>query len=98
MISQEKNKTFGHLRWPRLIRGTLIKRYKRFMADVRLGNGHVVTAHCPNSGSMQGCSEPGRQVYLSSHNSPKRRPKYTWEMIQMPTSLVCTNTIVPKNY
>jgi sugar fermentation stimulation protein A len=58
-------------------------------------NGHVVTAHCPNSGSMLGCSEPGRPVYLSRHNNPGRRLKYTWEMIEMPTSLVGINTWVP---
>ena len=85
----------GHLKWPRLIRGTLIKRYKRFMVDVKLRNGHVVTAHCPNSGSMLECSEPGRTVYLSRHNNPNRRLKYSWEMIEMPTSLVGVNTLVP---
>ena len=95
MIPQEKNETYGYLRWPRLVSGTLIKRYKRFMADVRLRNGHVVTAQCPNSGSMLSCSEPGRQVYLSRHNSLTRRLKYTWEMIQVPSSLVGINTIVP---
>jgi len=56
---------------------------------------HVVTAHCPNSGSMLECSEAGRPVYLSRHNNPKRRLKYTWEMIEMPTSLVGVNTMVP---
>ncbi|UCF56999.1 MAG: DNA/RNA nuclease SfsA, partial [Deltaproteobacteria bacterium] len=83
------------IKWPRLIQGTLIKRYQRFKADVKLRNGHVVTAHCPNSGSMLGCSEPGRPVYLSRHNNPGRRLKYTWEMIEMPTSLVGINTWVP---
>ena len=83
------------LKWPSLIRGTLIKRYKRFLADVKLRNGHTVTAHCPNSGSMLACSEPGRTVYLSRHNNPKRRLRYTWEMIEMPTSLVGVNTMVP---
>ena len=58
-------------------------------------NAFVVTAHCPNSGSMLECSEPGRPVYLSRHNSPKRKLKYTWEIIEMPTSLVGTNTIIP---
>lgn len=58
-------------------------------------NGHVVTAHCPNSGSMLGCSEPGRRVYLSRHNNPGRRLKYTWEMIEMPSSLVGVNTLIP---
>ncbi|MGB6064919.1 MAG: DNA/RNA nuclease SfsA [Desulfomonilaceae bacterium] len=81
--------------WPRLIKGTLIKRYKRFLADIRLGNGQVVTAHCPNSGSMMGCSEPSRPVYISRSNNPKRRLAYTWEMIEMPSSLVGVNTLVP---
>ena len=83
------------IKWPRLIQGTLIQRYQRFKADVRQRNGHIVTAHCPNSGSMLGCSEPGRPVYLSRHNHPKRTLKYTWEMIEMPTSLVGVNTWVP---
>ncbi len=86
----------GTLAWPRLLKGTLVRRYKRFMADVRLQNGHVVTAHCPNSGSMKACSEPGCPVYLSRHhNNPNRRLKYTWELIEMPTSLVGVNTLVP---
>jgi sugar fermentation stimulation protein A len=88
-------KESGYLNWPSLIRGTLIKRYKRFLVDVKLRNGHTVTAHCPNSGSMLACSEPGRTVYLSRHNNPKRRLRYTWEMIEMPTSLVGVNTMVP---
>jgi sugar fermentation stimulation protein A len=83
------------LAWPPLVQGILLRRYKRFLADVRLRNGHVVTAHCPNSGSMLACSEPGRAVYLSRHNNPKRRLQYTWELIEMPTSLVGVNTMVP---
>ncbi len=83
------------LTWPELIPGTLLKRYKRFLADVRLETGEIVTAHCPNTGSMKGCAEPGRTVYLSSHNNPKRKYKYTWELIAMPTSLVGVNTLVP---
>ena len=83
------------IKWPKLIQGTLIRRYQRFKADVKQRNGHVVTAHCPNSGSMLGCSEPGRPVYLSRHNNPNRQLKYTWEMIEMPTSLVGVNTWVP---
>ncbi len=95
MIQQEEKEVQGYLKWPRLVRGILIKRYKRFMADVKLRNGRVVTAHCPNSGSMSGCSESGRQVYLARHNNQKRRLKYTWELIEMPNSLVGINTIVP---
>lgn len=95
MNRQTQIENSGYLKWPKLIRGTLIKRYKRFMADIKLRNGHMVTAHCPNTGSMLACSEPGRTVYLSHHNNPKRRLKYTWEMIEMPTSLVGVNTLVP---
>jgi len=85
------------IKWPSLLKGTLIKRYQRFKADVRLGNGHVVTAHCPNTGSMQTCSEPGRPVYVSRHHRRERKLKYTWEMIEMPTSLVGVNTSVPNH-
>jgi sugar fermentation stimulation protein A len=83
------------LPWPELIPGKLLKRYKRFLADVGLENGTTITAHCPNSGSMQACSEPGRPVFVSFHDNPKRKLKYTWELIQMPGSLVGVNTQVP---
>ncbi|MDX1707698.1 MAG: DNA/RNA nuclease SfsA [Desulfobacterales bacterium] len=83
------------LTWPKLIPATLLKRYKRFLADVKLVNGETVTAHCPNTGSMAGCSEPGRKVYLSVHDNPRRKYKYTWELIDMQTSLVGINTLVP---
>lgn len=92
MTAQRQSPT---LECPRLVKGILIKRYKRFMADVKLRNGHVVTAHCPNSGSMKTCCEPGRLVYLSRSTNPNRRLKYTWEMIEMPTSLVGINTLIP---
>ena len=80
---------------PPLIPGRLVKRYKRFLADVRLDNGETVTAHCPNSGRMIACSEPGRPVFLSSHDNPRRKLKYTWELIEMPASLVGVNTLLP---
>jgi sugar fermentation stimulation protein A len=83
------------MKWPRLIEGTLLRRYQRFKADVRLNNNHLVTALCPNTGSMLACSEPGRKVYLSRHNRPERKLKYTWEIIEMPSSLVGVNTGVP---
>ena len=83
------------IEWPPLIPGILIKRYKRFLADVRLNDGGMVTAHCPNSGTMKACAEPGRPVYLSYHDTPRRKLKYTWEMIDMPDSLVGVNTLIP---
>lgn len=95
------------LPWPPLTRGVLLKRYKRFLADVRLDNGETVTAHCANSGRMTSCCEVGRPVYLSIHDNPRRKLKYTWELIEMPAppagsakrvgtaNLVGVNTIVP---
>ena len=85
------------MKWPHLISGTLIKRYKRFLCDVKLKNNHTITAHCPNTGSMKECYEPGCTVYLSRHNNPARKLKYTVEMTQMNTSLVGINTQVPNH-
>ena len=79
--------------WPPLTRGTLLRRYKRFMADVMLDDGAAVTAHCPNSGRMLSCSEPGRPVHLSTSDRPGRKFPYTWEMIEMPGSPVVVNTM-----
>lgn len=83
------------VKWPPLIPGTLISRYKRFLADVRFESGEIVTAHCPNSGAMTGCSQPGRKVFISFHDDPGRKLKYTWQLIDMPTSLVGVNTMIP---
>lgn len=66
-----------------LVRGTLIKRYKRFLADVTLDNGEVVTASCPNTGSMKGLIDPGNTVWLSRSDNPKRKYKHTFEMVQV---------------
>lgn len=79
--------------WPPLLRGTLLRRYKRFMADVELDEGTVITTHCPNSGRMLSCSEPGRTVHMSISGRPGRKFPYTWEMIEMPESLVVVNTM-----
>ena len=80
---------------PPLLQGRLIKRYKRFLADICLDSGETVTAHCPNSGSMKGCAEPGSRVWISRSDAPRRKLAYTWELIQTPTSLVGINTLVP---
>lgn len=60
----------------------LIQRYKRFLVDVRMGDGSVVTAHCPNTGSMKNCAETDQVVWLSTSENPGRKYKYTWEYIQ----------------
>ena len=72
--------------------GRLIRRYKRFLADVELADGSVVTAHCPNSGSMATCKEPGQAVYIQPADSPKRKLKYTWELYHSGASWVGVNT------
>ncbi|HLC26927.1 MAG TPA: DNA/RNA nuclease SfsA, partial [bacterium] len=66
-----------------LISGVLVRRYKRFLADVRLADGTVVTVHCPNSGSMLSCQESGRLVLISRSSNENRKLAYTWEMIRM---------------
>ena len=76
----------------KLIHGTLIKRYKRFLADVMLDNGDEVTAHCTNSGSMKSCLENGAEVYLTPVTDPKRKTRFTWEMIKINGDWVGINT------
>lgn len=63
-----------------LLRGTLLKRYKRFFADILLDSGEVITAHCPNTGAMTGCAEPGFIAWVSQSDNPKRKLKFTWEL------------------
>jgi len=78
-----------------LIRGKLIKRYKRFLADIELEDGSVVTAHCANSGSMLCVKEPGSEVWLSPARNPDRKLKFTWELIKIGRSYVGINTALP---
>ncbi len=74
-----------------LIKGKLIKRYKRFFVDVKLDK-EIVTAHCPNTGSMKGLLEEGNDVYLLKHEDPKRKLKYGLEIIKAQKNLVGVNT------
>jgi len=74
-----------------LIKGKFIKRYKRFFVDVRI-NEKIVTAHCPNTGSMKGLLDEGNEVYLLKHNDPKRKLKYGLEIIKAKNNLVGVNT------
>ena len=65
-----------------LLQGRLVQRYKRFLADVTLADGRSVTATCPNTGSMLGLTAPGSTVWLSENDSPTRKYRHTWEMIE----------------
>lgn len=78
-----------------LIPGTLIKRYKRFLSDITLDSGDVVVAHCANTGSMLGLTDPGLRVWLSPARNPERKLRYTWEMVRIGESLVGINTAHP---
>ncbi len=75
-----------------LIHGRLIKRYKRFLADVKLDNDEIVTAHCTNTGSMKSCLEDNAEVYLSPVDDPNRKTKFTWEMIKINGDWIGINT------
>ena len=74
-----------------LIKGKLIKRYKRFFVDIEVNN-KIITAHCPNTGSMMGLIDEGNRVWLTKHNDPKRKLKYTLEMIEVKKKLIGVNT------
>ena len=74
-----------------LIKGNLIKRYKRFFVDVKI-NKQIVTAHCPNTGSMKGLLDEGNEVYLLQNDNPKRKLKYGLEIIKAKNKLVGVNT------
>lgn len=72
--------------------GELVRRYKRFLADVRLKNGEILTVHCPNSGSMTGCAIPGARAYISDSQNPKRKLRYTLEILETDSAMICVNT------
>ena len=74
-----------------LLKGKLIKRYKRFFVDVKINN-EIVTAHCPNTGSMKGLLDEGNEVYLLKHDDPKRKLRYGLEIIKAQKNLVGVNT------
>ncbi len=75
----------------------MINRYKRFFADVQLSSGEIITAHTPNTGSMESCWRPGWSVMVSYHDDPLRKLKYTLQMIDNGVSWIGVNTHLPNN-
>jgi len=83
------------MRYEALQKGKLIRRYKRFLTDISLEDGSVILAHCANSGSMKSCLEEGAEVYFSPAKDPKRKTRFTWEMIRIGEGWVGINTGIP---
>ncbi len=73
---------------PALVAATLERRYKRFLADVHMESGRLLTVHCPNTGAMLGCAEPGSGIWLSHSDNPRRKYAWTWELVRVGQTLV----------
>lgn len=80
------------MRFDALQEGVLLRRYKRFLADVELPGGEVITAHCPNTGAMTGCAEPGWKVWLSVSDSKTRKYPHTWELVATDAGMACVHS------
>ena len=90
-LVSETGVSFGQV----LTKATLLKRYKRFLADVTLPDGTTTTVHCPNTGSMKTCYEVGAPVFLSHHSVATRKLAYTWEYSELACGLIGVNTAMP---
>lgn len=81
------------MQFPPLSHGILLRRYKRFLADIRRPNGEEITIHCPNTGAMTGCANAGDTVWFSTSNNPKRKYAHTWELTETQSgNFICVNT------
>jgi sugar fermentation stimulation protein A len=78
-----------------LLEGVFLQRYKRFFADVEMPDGSIITAHCPNSGSMKGCNIPGSKAWISDSMNPKRKLRHTLEILEIDGVRMCVNTHRP---
>ncbi|MEH6581085.1 MAG: DNA/RNA nuclease SfsA [Halioglobus sp.] len=77
-----------------LLEGVLQRRYKRFLADIELPGGELITVHCPNTGAMTGCAEPGSRVWLSRSESKTRKYPHTWELVETSAGLACVRSVL----
>ena len=78
------------MNFPNLTRARLMRRYKRFLADVLLPNGDTpICVHCPNTGAMTGCQTAESAVWLSHHDNPKRKLAWTWELVETEAGMAC---------
>ena len=80
------------MEFPPLVAGRLLRRYKRFLADVELESAEQITAHCPNTGAMTGCAEPGSRVWLSVSDSATRKYPHTWELVETASGMACVHS------
>jgi len=80
------------MHFDKLQEGRLVRRYQRFLADVELPGGEVITVHCPNTGAMTGCAEPGSAVWLSHSDSKTRKYPYTWELVETTAGIACVHS------
>lgn len=80
------------MRLPPLVQGRLLRRYQRFLADVELADGSAITAHCPNTGAMTGCAEPGATVWLSVSAATTRKYPHTWELVETGRGTACVHS------
>jgi sugar fermentation stimulation protein A len=97
-IAQEASAATPLARWSReepLLKGTLLRRYKRFLADVELESGEIVIAHCVNTGAMEGLTQPGIPVWLSRATNPARKLAFTWELAEVGGRMWGVNTSLP---
>lgn len=82
------------MKFQHLQEGILLKRYKRFLADIELPNGEMITVHCPNTGAMTGCAVPGSRVWLSCSDSKTRKYPHTWELVETEDGMACIRSVL----